>query len=151
MSNTNNEYLAAHSHCQSQFSTKYDLVLPLPYYSIYTFTNKTFNRKALLLHFKKWGKFWLNRQRAFPFSFQWVCSLAVKCRALIWANTFEIMVIRKMNGPKWEGCNMRLDVTEYWGVLLQSNYICLLAVAINNCSHKSLNPYPANVENMVSF
>ena len=34
---------------------------------------------------------------------------------------------------------MRLNVTEYRGGFLQSNYICLLAVVTNNCSHKSLN------------
>ena len=34
---------------------------------------------------------------------------------------------------------MRLNVTVYCGDFLQSNYLCLLAVVTNNCSHKSLN------------
>ena len=49
------------------------------------------------------------------------------------------MVIRKMYVPEKEGCNMRLNVTVYCGDFLQSNYLCLLAVVTNNCSHKSLN------------
>ena len=41
--------------------------------------------------------------------------------------------------PEKESCNVGLNVTVYCGGFLQSNYLCLLAVVTNNCSHKSLN------------
>jgi len=43
--------------------------------------------------------------------------------------------------PEREGCNMRLNVTEYRGGISQSNYLCLFAVITNNCSPKSINHF----------
>jgi hypothetical protein len=46
-----------HSLFQSQFSTKYDPVLPLPHSTIYTFTHRIFERKTTQLHLTNGEKF----------------------------------------------------------------------------------------------
>jgi hypothetical protein len=54
------------------------------------------------------------------------------------------MVLCKMYGLNREGCNlnMRDDVTEYLGVYLKSNIICLKAFVTHKCSHHYTKSIP---------
>jgi hypothetical protein len=55
-----------------------------------------------VLKFMKW----------FPLSFERMFRLVPKCKARIWTDIIRNKELWKMYGPKWEGFNVRLDVTE---------------------------------------
>ena len=59
------------SHFQIEFSTEFNLVFPLPYSSIYTFTHSIFRRKTAQLHLTKDDKSSSIVEEIFPFF--WMC------------------------------------------------------------------------------
>jgi hypothetical protein len=65
------------------------------------------------MHLTNGVKFAEIDEELFPFILNWCAVWSLNVRHEYGLTAFQNMVVWKMYGPKREGCNMRLDVTEY--------------------------------------
>jgi hypothetical protein len=128
----------AHSLFQSEFFTECDLVLHLPYSSIYTFTHSIFERKTSQAHLTNGVNFTEIYEEFISFIFNWCVIWSLNVMHEYGMTPFENMVVWKKYGPNREGCN---EAGCHWVLsgFIQSNYLFVLTVVTNNCSHKSIN------------